>query len=69
MNDIISKLQGILSQAHGDIQNIVVQATAGNVSNIQSALSSIQYVYNELPKLMDIPKEKTNERVPEVQQR
>lgn len=61
MNDVISKLQGILSQAHGDIQNIVVQATAGNISNIRSALNGIQYVYNELPKLMDIAKEQKNE--------
>ena len=61
MNDIISKLQGILSQAHVDIQNIVIQATAGNISNIRSALNGIQYVYNELTKLMDIAKEQKNE--------
>ena len=61
MNDVISKLQGILSQAHVDIQNIVIHATAGNISNIRSALNGIQYVYNELPKLMDIAKEQKNE--------
>jgi hypothetical protein len=53
-------LQGILSQAHGDIQNIVVQATAGNINNIRSALNGIQYVYNELPKLVNIAKEQKN---------
>ena len=57
MDELIMEFQNILSRAHSDIQNVVVQATAGNVSNIQSALNGIQYVFNGLPKLKDIPKE------------
>lgn len=64
MKTKIEELQNRLSVAHECIQNLVLQATAGNTSNVLSAINNVQYVFNELNviknNLKDEPKEKKN---------
>lgn len=48
MENKIQELQNRLSTAHQCIQALILQATAGNTSNVLSAINNIQSVYNEL---------------------
>ena len=48
MENKIQELQNRLSTAHQCVQSLILQATAGNTSNVLSAINNIQYVYNEL---------------------
>ena len=62
MENKIEELQNRLSTAHQCIQDLIIQATAGNTSNVLSAINNIQYVFNELNiiknNLKKEPKEK-----------
>ena len=62
MESKIEELQSHLSTAHQCIQNLIIQVTAGNTSNVLSAINNIQYVFNELNiiknNLKKEPKEK-----------
>lgn len=49
----IETLQNRLNVAHQCIQNLIIQATAGNSSNILSAINNIQNVFNELGIIKD----------------
>ena len=48
MENKIQELQNRLSTAHQCVQALILQATAGNTSNVLSAINNIQSVYNEL---------------------
>ena len=62
MENKIEELQNRLSTAHQCIQALILQATAGNTSNVLSAINNVQYVFNELNiiknNLKKEPKEK-----------
>ena len=51
MNERIEHMQRLLAEANEKIQNLILQATAGNVSNIQKSLENIQFVFLELQTL------------------
>jgi hypothetical protein len=58
MEKRIERMQSCLSSAHKAIQDLVLQATAGNASNVVSSLNNIQFVFNELQAIKNELKDK-----------
>ena len=61
MEKRIEKMQNSLSAAHTMIQELVIQATSGNASNIVNSLNNIQFVYNQLQIIKKELKDKDQE--------
>ena len=58
MEKRIERMQHCLSSAHKMVQDLILQATASNASNIVSSLNNMQFVYNELQAIKEELKEK-----------
>ena len=53
MENRINNILNSMSAAHKMIQNLVIQATAGNASNIVNSLDNLQFAFNELQAIRD----------------
>ena len=63
MENRINNILNSMSAAHKMIQNLVIQATAGNASNIVNSLDSLQFAFNELQAIRDeLAEKKENEK-------
>ena len=63
MENRINNILNSMSAAHKMIQNLVIQATAGNASNIVNSLDSLQFAFNELQEIRDeLAEKKENEK-------
>lgn len=63
MENRINNILNSMSAAHKMIQNLVIQATAGNASNIVNSLDNLQFAFNELQAIRDeLAEKKENEK-------
>ena len=60
MGNRIDEMLNRLSAAHKMIQNIVIQATAGNAANVVDSLQNLQIVFNELQAMKREMEEEKN---------
>ncbi len=52
-NQMVKKMKELLNDAYTTMQNLTIQATAGNVNAISRCLNNVQTVYNLLNSMPD----------------